>query len=263
MKKEMITKKSKRGQITIFVIIAIVIVFIIAGFFLLSNKDSNMPSLKENPSGYIKANIEKCAKEAIDDAERIVIKNAGFLEQDNAWVFNGTSYQKLCDGSGKDNLCTNNHPILIVETQNEIKDYITPKLNACFETIKSSLRNYKYQADSNVINVSIVDREIRVEIKKDLAIEVNGQKINIEKFKVQVNSPLYQFLSITNRIINEELDCNCGMESCNANLMNLIKYNREFEILKPIYGMNGEEVFTITELNSGKQFAFAIRNCVP
>ncbi|MBM3247719.1 hypothetical protein FJZ17_04250 [Candidatus Pacearchaeota archaeon] len=260
MKKEWIKVNSKKGQLTIFVIVAIIIVFIIAGFLLL-NKNSDIPSLKENPSGYIKASVDKCTKEAIEEAEKVIIKNAGFIEQDNPWIFNLTSYELLCDSSGKNNLCTNNHPMLIVETQNQIKEYIAPKINACFETIKSSLRNYKYQSESNEINVMIVDKEIRTEIKKDLVIEVNEQKVNIESFNVKISSPLYKFIYLTNRIINQELDCNCGEESCNADLVNLMRYNREFEIIKPVYGMNGEEVFTITEINSGKQFVFAIRNC--
>jgi hypothetical protein len=263
MKKEQVSRKgwNKRGQVTIFVIVAIVLVFIIAGFFLINRENSDIPSLKENPTGNIKANVEKCTRQAIDEAEKIVIKNAGFLEQENPFVFNYTSYELLCDSSGTNNLCTNNHPALLIETQKEVLEYITPKINSCFETIKSSLRNYKYQENANTINVTIVPNEIRVEIIKNLVFEINDQVINIEKFNVKANSPLYDFLTITNKIINEELNCNCGSESCNANLVNLMRYNREFEVLKPVYSSNGQEAFTITEINSGKQFRFAIRNC--
>jgi len=252
---------SKRSQVTIFVIIAIVLVGIIIGIFMLKGKSSDIPSLKENPTGNIKANVEKCTREAIEESEAIIIKNAGFLEQDSTFEFDGVKYQKLCDSSGTNKLCTNNHPALAIETQKEILEYITPKINNCFETIKSSLRNYKYKENSNEIIVTIVPNEIRVEIVKNLAFEINDQIINIEKFNIKQNSPLYDFLTITNRVINEELNCRCGSESCNANLAGLMRSYRDFEILKPVYSSHGEEAFTITEVNSGKQFLFAIRNC--
>jgi hypothetical protein len=259
MKKE--SKRSVKAQVAVFVMVALLMVFAIVGFFLLKSKSSDIPTLKENPSGHIKALVEKCTRDALSNAEETVITNAGFLKQDKSLLVNTTSYEMLCYSSAKKELCTNNHPMLLVETQKEIKKYISPKIDACFETIKSELKNYEYSEKTSITNVTILPKIIQVEIKKDLTFNVNEQQIKIDSFKIGYSSPLYDFITLTNQIINQELDCDCGKESCNANLIKLTQFNKPFEILKPIYTSNGDEAFTITEINSGKQFAFAIRNC--
>jgi hypothetical protein len=253
---------SKRSQVTLFVIIALVIVVLIAAIFLLKNQVQNKISLKENPSDYIRVLIQKCAEQAGMEAEKLVISHGGFLNPTNSLVFNGTNLSYLCWASQDLELCTNEHPLLNLEIQKEIDSYIKPKLEKCFSDVKTQLNNYGYSEGDLIISSSIELKEIRIKINKKISFKVNDNSVNLENFETKIISPLYDFIKITNEIINQELNCNCGVESCNAKTVELNKNNRDFDISKPVYTADGKEVYLIEELLTGKRFGFAIKNCV-
>jgi hypothetical protein len=72
---------------------------------------------------------------------------------------------------------------------------------------------------------------------------------------------LYDFAKLTQTIIADEVDCDCGEESCNADPVKLSLYNPDYRISKFVSG-NSEEVYSITELETGSKFNVAIKNCV-
>ena len=76
MAKEM---RSKKGQIAIWFIVAIVIVAIIGVVFFLRQK-SQLPGIEEaSPEQFVKA----CAKEATEEALDIMLPKGGFVNPEN------------------------------------------------------------------------------------------------------------------------------------------------------------------------------------
>jgi len=253
--------KSRRSQITIFVIIAVVIVASIALVFTISNRSKDNISISpiKDPQGY----IQECARKAVSEAESKVIPHGGFMDPgSNSILFNGTKVAWMCYTSELNKLCTNKHPLLNQEIEKEIVNYAKPKVADCFTTLGNDLSRYNYQQDL-VLNfsVAITPNQIAIKINRPISFNKNGQILSLNNFNTLINSPIYTFVSLAIETSNQEVSCNCGRETCNADITLMNRDNLDFEISRFVSGRN-EKVYTVIELLSGKTFNFGIRNCV-
>lgn len=257
--------KCRRSQITIFVIIALVIILIIVLFFAI--KKTPLQSLifqNDNPKNL----IEKCAKDSLTNAEKDIIVHGGFSE--TSILSKNMGYSLLdnnkvifmCYTPFQLQKCTNKHGALVTEISQEILNIIKPKIEKCFNDVKNQLSKYDYIEGNLDINVDIMPQQIMARINKSVVYTKNDQTVKIEEFNSKISSPLFDFISLGNDIINQELECDCENEACNADLNELNRLNRDFEITKPAFSGKGEEIYQIKEVLSDKEFNFAIRNCV-
>ena len=256
--------KSTRSQITLFVIIGIILIVSIAVVFFVF-KDKFMP--EKNIPQNVRQTMEKCIKDSANDAVKEIISHGGY--SDNTIVskqnilFEEKMIPVLCSTLGYNELCTNNEPMLIQNSEKEIKDIITPPIENCFSELERQLKKtYSYNTEATSIDVEIVPSYINLIVKKKITIQKSNQTENFEDFSQKISSGLYDSLVLTNEIINKELECDCAKESCNADIIKLNRNNHNFEITKPVFSNNNEEVYIIKEISSGEKFQFAVRNCV-
>jgi hypothetical protein len=249
--------KSKRSQITVFVIIALVIVASIILLFVSIPSQQARISPARDPQGYIQA----CAKIALTVAELKVIATGGFTNPPDYLLFNNTKLTWMCYTPFNEQLCTNKHPMLNKEIETEIKKEILPKISKCFEDVEKALANSEYTQQETSLDVAVSEKYLSARISKPISYVKNNQKLEITNFDVSLFSPLFRFIMFENDIINQELNCNCGKETCNADILELNKRNRDFEVRRFVTGKN-EKVYSIKEVLTEKQFNFAVRNCV-
>ena len=251
---------SKRSQLTVFIIIAVILVVAVAIIFTVIKKPTDYVSPKENPKGY----IQKCARDAASSAENLIIPHGGVanVSAANSVKFNDLDVMFMCYTSGNMQLCNNKHPLLNLEIQKEIKNIIEPKINKCFDDVRASFANSNYKEEALAFNPIIMPNQLYLNITKKITYGQNEQTVTLNNFDTKITSPLYDFISLTTKIVNEETDCDCETQTCNADLTNLNRYNRNYEITKPAYGGNGQEIYSIKEILSGKIFNLAVRNCV-
>lgn len=256
--KEKIGRKNKRSQITIFVIIALIVVVAIALIFTVSKKSTVAISPAENPREY----IEKCMKDNTETALKELLPKGGFANPENSAEVNGVSVSYLCFTSDYDKLCENRVGALSIKIQNEIKKYISPNVEKCFESVESKLKSYNYKSGETNLVVEISPKLVSVAAEKNVSFTKDGQTIAFNSFKTSVKSDAWDFIGIANEIVNQELTCNCGEEACNADVVKISMENPNFEASKPYIGGLNQEIYTIKQLNTGDNFAFAVRNCV-
>lgn len=250
----------KRSQLTIFVIIALMVVVILAVFLVMDLQKSRgiVVNPGEDPKGY----VQDCAIKAAREAELAIISQGGFLKLQNAIFFDNTNVTWMCYTPFNEQLCINKHPLLTREIENEIKTIITPKIEACFSKLKNIFKNYDYKEESLSINPLITDGFLKIEVRKKISIKKqDGTTTDLENFDSRIISPLYDFMQIENRIIREELSCDCTEETCNADIININRDNQNFETRRFVTGKN-EKIYSIEEISTSKQFNFAVRNCV-
>jgi len=257
-------KNNSKGQITLFIIIGIIIVVGIAVVFLAFKY--KFIHERETPID-VRQIMERCIKDSANGAIKEIISHGGYsnttiVSKDNI-LFKEIQIPILCSTSGYDELCTNNEPMLIQNSEKEIKGLITSKIENCFSELETQLeKTHSYNAELTAINVQITPSYVSLIVKKKITIQKENQTENFEDFSQKIQGGLYDSLILTNEIINEELDCNCLTESCNADIITLNKNNHNFEITKPVFSNDNEEVYVIKEVSSGEVFQFAVKNCV-
>jgi copper chaperone CopZ len=255
---------SKHGQVTIFVIIGIILIISIALVFF-AFKDKFMP--EKNIPIDVRQKMEKCIKDSANLAVTEIISHGGYsdntiISKENL-LFEEKRIPVLCSTSGYNELCTNLEPMLIQNSEKEIKEIITSPIENCFSELETQLKKtYSYEAEATSIDVEIVPSYINLIVKKKITIQKSNQTENFEDFSQKISGGLYDSLVLTNEIINEELECDCAKESCNADIILLNRNNHNFEITKPVFSNNNEEVYIIKEISSGDKFQFAVKNCV-
>lgn len=249
---------NKRAQLTVFVILALVLILGIAIFFIVKNSKLN-PTISpgENPQGY----MEDCVKKALIDVEGKLIDNNGFLNLQNSYInFNNSKVPYYCFAATELTLCTAKHPAISNEIVKQIYTQIKPKIEKCFSDVKDQFNDYDYKEGALNITIEIMPKTIQAKVSKDISYNKNEQRINLQKFDNSIGSPLFDFILLGNEIVNQELTCECGVKSCNADIVKLSIKNRDFEIAKP-YFEKYDEIYSIKEILSGKQINLAVRNC--
>jgi len=254
----------KQGQITLFVILAL---FIIASIIIIFSIMKG-PSAGEGAEPYVspgddpKLYIQKCARDATREVFNEIIVHGGFRTPKNYVKKSDVPIELICYTGSNYQLCNNVHPVLEREMEKEMEGYVKPILEKCFQEVKASKSGLDYQEGELNFGIVILPGQIAININKDISYGRNEQRISLDNFDTKINSPAFDFVRISKDIINQEVSCNCMAETCNANLARLNSDFRDYTITKPVYSGNGEEIYVIKERISGKEFNFAIRNCV-
>lgn len=250
-------EKGKRGQITLFIIIAIVIVAAIILFFILRGKQGIeffQPSISD-PEQY----IEKCARDVALEAISIMLPQAGYISPTSYKLYENNKVAYLCYTNQYYLPCINQQPMYIEFLEQEIKSYIEPKIKDCFYSLKQEYQKRQYVVNDGVLNLSIelAPKQVEIFIKKKFEINKNEETRSYDKFKVKANSPLYDLAVVAQEIASQEAKF-CYFEYTGFSLIYPF-----VEIDKKQVGSEEtvSDIYKIREKISGKELLIAIRSC--
>jgi len=156
--------RSKKGQIAIWVILALVLVGAILLFAFMQKKP-----LAGGAAGFeIEPYIQQCVSQAVNEAVEIMLPQGGFLSPANFRIYNDTNISYLCLHTGFFKPCINQHPMLINEMSREIEGYIKPRVDSCFNSLSKEVdnKNGELTLGEMSFNVSMAPEKIFVNIKR-------------------------------------------------------------------------------------------------
>ena len=248
----------KRGQVTLFIVIALVIVGIIGLFFLLrGNLDTETSTDPvENPQGF----IDQCVSESVQKAETQILPVGGFLDT-NSLIYEEKKVAYLCYTPDLETNCINQKPLLKKELENQITALIQSDVENCFNKLKNEFRGEDYTEQLLSFEVKIEKGNIVIYMDKKIEIQKGDQSLKINSFLSKTPSPFYDLVFITSRILQSESACNCKEQACYPDFIQLTKDYPQYEVNVFVSGEN-EKVYTIRDIISKKEFNFAIRNCI-
>jgi hypothetical protein len=250
----MVEKINKKGQVTIFIILALILVVIIAMLFLIFKSPAGEIVDEENPQTF----IEKCTKDAVKEAVEILMPQGGYLEPLNYKLYENKKLAYLCYTEKYYRTCSNQVPMLIEHIEQEIINYARPRISSCFQVLESKLEG-RYDITTSIdelnINVNLQPKQIVIDIEKEFKM-VRGDKVrNFNNFKIITMSPLYELSKLALKILSRE------SRTCNFDYVDYVMLYPENDIRKFVTG-DGTRIYTLKEKVSGEEFIFAIRNCV-
>ncbi len=247
-------KINKRGQMAIWVILAIGLVVTIILFFLLRGeiKPEISGKIEENPSGF----ISNCVKKHVNEIVDIILPQGGFIKPEHSKIHKGINVSYLCYNSGNYYPCVNEHPMLINEIKEEIKKYIAPKIEQCFQDYKSEMekRNAIIELGDMDLELKLAPERIFVNVEREIEIKSKEQSFSYDRFDVEIISPLYNLARVSMEIASQEAEY-CYFEYVG------------YMILYPKFKINREslsdstEIYSILDKKSGKEMNIAMRGC--
>jgi hypothetical protein len=244
---------NKRGQVAIWIIVAIAIFITLSLLFFLKGK----PKISESYDyGNPQAFIELCARNAILDAEKIIVSQGGFIEPRNFVSYNNVSIEYLCKNSGYFEPCIQQHPFLIEDIEKEIENYSKPIIKNCFQQLSDELKRNNKEVNFNGFQFDfyLLPNRIRSEIVTNLRISDGNGANTYENFKVELISPLYSLGRMALNIANDEA------KYCYFEYVGYMALNKDLEISKKTLE-DSSKIYSVKDVKSGQILNTAIRGC--
>lgn len=193
----------KRGQVAIFVIIAIAIVGVIAFMFFFSGGPKLFKTGEISPNTFLKDCIEPDLRKAVD----MLGKNGSYAKPEGTAMYKGEPYKYLCYTAEYYKTCTIQQPFIKNNFEKELSKIMKPKAEQCAQRLIAEYKNRGYSVLSQKtpeVNISIVPGSVRAEFFVNLALTKSGVTQKIEKFQADINSGMYDLLFIAGSIVDFE-----------------------------------------------------------
>jgi len=243
----------KRGQIAIFVIIALVIVGVILVIFAYP-KLSNIIAPKEfSPEQYLR----DCVQPDVNSAVELLAKQGGEQNPEGYINYLDTKIKYLCYVSGYYKPCLVMQPMLITTFENELSRMLTPKANACARSLITEYekRGYSVSASELTSNISLSSGKVKIEFNAPMTITSADTTRTFEKFDASVDSEIYELLSIAISIIDYESTYGDSETTV------YLSYYPDLKIEKRKLE-DGVKIYILTNVVTNEMFQFATRSLV-
>jgi len=252
---------NKRGQITIFIIVGIIVIGAI-GVFLIFGTDIGERigiSGETNPESF----LDSCLKDKVKQGIEIISRQGGSLSNpvNKSFLFKDETYPTdisyLCYNQNDYLPCVNQEPMLFQHLEDEIKDYISDEVTSCFNDLGTSLgrQGYSVQKKIRSFEIKLQSKRVVIETDSEITLTKAGETSKQEDFTIFVGSRLYEITEVVVEIVNKEAT------RCEFNYVFFMMNNPEFDIHK-FKTADSTEIYVIKHEDTNERFNLAIRGCV-
>jgi len=241
----------KKGQITIFIIVAIIIVVLgILIYMFYPQIKASLGFEAKNPQQYIKS----CVEEDLEDILDKVSIHGGSLNPEHYIMYQGETIEYLCYTGEYYKTCVMQQANLKKHIEEEVADAIQSKASDCFNQLKSNYEKQGYNVNlkKGATGVELLPKRVAVTFNTSVTLTKEGSE-KYDSFSVILNNNLYELVSITNSILNWEARYG------DAETTIYMDYYRDLKVEKKKQ-TEGSTVYILTDLNNGKKFQFASRS---
>ena len=244
----------KRGQVTLFVIIAIVIVALGILIYVFYPKISSVfgGGQEQNPNEF----IQNCMEDDLADKIKNVSVQGGSINPEFYILYQDEKIQYLCYTEEYYKTCVVQKPLLTKQIEKEIENAIAPKVKTCFNELKTSFeeRNYEVNIIEGAVGIALMPKKVVSTFNYSVTLTKTDAK-KYDSFNVVVNNNLYELVGIANSIIDWE----STYGDTDTNLYMDLYHNLKIEKRKPDYGTS---VYILTDKDTANKFQFASRSLV-
>lgn len=246
MKKRGQNVDNKKGQVTLFIIIGLLVLSALLVFFLYVQ-----PTYISDGAGV--KGFEGCVADALEKGISELEGKAGFIEPDFTYPYLGEDIVYLCYTNDFYNTCTVQTPFLKNIFSENLETLIRNDVETCYDASLDSLRSQGYEVVSGDVgyNVEINPGEVKVNIDAPTSIGSSS----FSKFNVVTNEPTYDMIMIATSILQFETSYG------DADTNSLGVYYPDYYIGKIKRG-DGTTIYSIENKQLGNKLQFASRSLV-
>jgi hypothetical protein len=247
----MIKRVNKKAQVTIFIIVALVIVVLGVLIYVF------YPQIKSTFGGSFKnpqAFMQECLTDDVKNSVDILSLQGGSLNPEHYILYDNSKIEYLCYTNEDYKTCIVQQPMLDAHIEKELKEGLTQNIDACFESMKTSYEKQGYTVvlQKKDFSFDIQLKQIVLETNSSLRLTKDSTQ-NYDSFRIGFNNNLYELISIANNIIEWETKVGDAETTLYMDAYHDLKVEKKKQT-------DGTKVYILTNRDSGNKFQFASRS---
>lgn len=196
-------RMEKRGQVAIFVIVAIIIV--VAGILIYYF----LPGARTFVSGDITPSVflSECVSEELDSNIELLSSQGGYANPEGFILHEGDRVKYLCYTTEYYVPCIVQQPLILRHYERELEELTTTKAQSCTLDLREEYSRQGYEVsggDNPIVNVDIVPDKIRILVNAPMTVRKGDETISYQNFDIERPSEVYDLLMIATSIIDFE-----------------------------------------------------------
>ena len=253
MIKKMGEKIGKRSQVTVFIILAIVIIAVgVLLYFLFPEIKTSLGFQEETPYQYLEGCLDKnYVQDKIDE----ISSQGGSLNPEHYLVYNGNNLEYLCYTNKFYESCVVQQPFLKRHVENEIEEFERENANNCFTQLEQKYEEDGYEATlrKGGIEVELLPKRVVLKFNSTLTLSKDGNSNTYNLFRVVLNNNLYELVAIAGSIVQGETLFGDIETTYYMSLYPELKIEKKVQT-------DGSTVYIVTDRKSLNKFQFASRS---
>jgi len=249
MKRGMVN--NKRGQLTIFIIIAIIVVVVGVLIYTFFPQIQQGLGLGEtNPQAF----MQTCVEDEIENQIATVSLQGGSLEPEHYIVYDNENVDYLCYTNEYYQTCVVQQPLLKTHIENEIKNGIDKVVDDCFDSMVQSFqgKGYSVNLGKGGKDVELLPKRVVTTFNYPLTLTKDGTE-TYDSFVIVVNNNIYELISIANSILEWEATYGDAETTVYMNYYHDLKVEKKKQT-------DGTTIYILTDRNTENKFQFASRS---
>jgi hypothetical protein len=257
----------KRGQVTVFVILGILIVIILALVFYLYGERLKITTTEETKFDAssiepLKTYIQDCIDKNGLGAINLIGKqggemNPGYYQNWNCRIPGDCDHVSYACFTTEYSPCYNKKPFMKEFVEQELTAYLKNKINECIDLNKIRDSGFQVEAGNLNFNVSILDYNTIVNVNYPITIKKGDSTLKQDKFSKTFNVPLGRLIKIAEEIVRDEINNPQGVVYYENYPL---KYNGEIQLERDTYAKT--EIYITKLRDNPYKFQFAVQNYV-
>ena len=241
----------RRGQVAIFIIIAIVIVGAFVWLVVYPRIPTTLGGAEVNPTAYLR----ECLQSEFEPALERIMSQGGSITPTHALLYEGTSVEYLCYTDEDYKPCIVQQPLLVNHVALELQSYLEPRASSCMDALIARYRQqgYRVETGARAINVSIAPGSIFILYNAPMVVSKESTQ-TFRQFSVAHSTELYDLLMIATSII--QFESTLG----DSETTYFMQYYPDLKIEK--LKKNDDTIYTLTNMISNEKFTFATRSLI-
>ena len=242
---------SKRSQITIFVIIAIMIIVIgVLAYLFLPKIQTGFGVSTNNPNVF----IQNCMSKSLSETIEKISLQGGSLNPGNYILYQNEKVEYLCYTEEDYTQCVMQKPLLKNQIENEIKQNLVSGKTSCLESLKKNFEAQGYNVDIQPgdSNVEILPGRVEMNFQNVLTLRKDSSE-RYDDLGAVTNNNLYEMIGIAGSILNMEARYGDAETTVYMNYYHHLKVEKFKQD-------EGSTIYVISDRNTGEKFQFATRS---
>jgi len=236
----------KTGQVTLFILIALVLVSVILIFFLWVRPTY----LLEESKGL---RFEGCVRDALEEGIGVLGVNAGFVNPSFTYPYDGDDFTYLCYTDEYYKTCVVQVPFLKNTFEGQMEEMLRSEIDACYLSSIDDLKAQGYDVSSGDVDYKILREPGVARVEIEAPTTVGSQKFT--RFNIELNSHIYEMLMIATSILQYEAQLG------DSDVSALMEFYQNYVIDK-IKRSDGTTIYILEDKVLGTKFQFASKSLV-